>query len=321
MSDTIQIVRWCIEYECPFRRGNAVANVEAANDATWRLRVIEAAAVTNDIYGDICVTGSSYSKEGTSPIGWRISPAVEAVGGLEAARRTCRDCPANATSGKLAGCCSALPFVPYDKDFNGALNARLIAHGLRREFEETFTQTRPIAYGLWMQSPLSARQAALLGRAIPDAFERAENDDVIQFRAACTIAVERGLRLHVLQKPPGHVDMGTRTTFPHCPRCKRGNGEEWTEYTRTPITCGACGHRYVPAETAASVPDDYEPDDDLEATLSKSEYAALLAQWKARHRGEPPSRLEQLMDEIRLAGEARLPRWKRVWNWLCGRRR
>jgi hypothetical protein len=225
MSDTCQYLHWHLEYECRFRRGAAVSELLAAENATWELRAIEGADARLDLYGDVCVLGTSYSRDGTKPIGFRIGKTIGVVGGLDAAREICRRCPANAlmpTPGGMAGCCGTLEIEPT-RAVEDQMRSTLLTSGLRKSFGEVFLETRPLWYGLWVTSPLTAAQLEMMPRVLMPAM----GDGVLQFQRACGLALEHGLRLHVRMSPPGHVDFGFHTTFPHCPRCKKGNGERW----------------------------------------------------------------------------------------------
>jgi hypothetical protein len=304
MADTGIGVAWHLEYACPFRRGRAVTEFAAAHEATWRLRAIDQIVASGDVYGDLAVHGTVYAGGTKSPLyGIRIGEAVTAVGGLEAAQDMCGSCPANALrtgsgargGGGMAGCCGWLRFNPADPAVDAALHAVIAAKGLRRRFEAAFPKTKPIGYRLWIASPLGAEQLDVLAEVLPDG--GGSNDPVV-FRRACGLASEHRIPLHVRMSPPGHTDFGVCTTFPHCPRCKRGSGERWEKtYSTRPQTCPACGQRYVPADTAASEPmsEDDENPERLERMLTPDEFRALRLECLRRHDGKPKDRLEQLM--------------------------
>jgi hypothetical protein len=93
----------------------------------------------------------------------------------------------------------------------------------------------------------------------------------------------RDLRLHTLLPPPGHTDLGYSLTYPHCPRCKKAYDERAvTAHRRQATACRACGHHYLPADTASSEADAYEPRMP-EQLLSPAEHQALYAAWLDRH--------------------------------------
>jgi Zn ribbon nucleic-acid-binding protein len=128
--------------------------------------------------------------------------------------------------------------------------------GLEPRMQSAFQVTTPLWYGLWIDSPLSAEQCALLrdvfteaARAVPGYREHLE-----EFTRALADSAETGEQMHVALSPPGHVDFGWITTFVHCPRCKaEGPVERWQEaYPDDPLECPVCGHSYIPSATYSS---------------------------------------------------------------------
>src|SRR3569623_1219056 len=81
LADTLQGVRWHLQYACPFRQAEAVTEEVAIQNATYRLRAIDRASQWRHVYGDICVTGLVIGRTGEWPaFGFRISEAVASVG-------------------------------------------------------------------------------------------------------------------------------------------------------------------------------------------------------------------------------------------------
>ena len=284
MADTLQCVAWCIECACPFRQGAAVSDVHAAHGSVQPLHVINVAAANNDIYGDYCVTDVSGYQGGRSPIiGARVSEAAAPVGSLEEARRVCGQCPANASarSGEMAGCCGRLFQRPDDAGLERQISRAIAAHGLAARAADAFLKTTPQWYGFWARSPLSVVQIGLLREIVPTL--SCSEGQVPYFRRACEIATSHGFRIHVALAPPGHTDFGYYTVFAHCPRCMRLAGKGWDKASPDPTTCDACGHVFVPADTA-SESKDVEP----AAILNEdsAEYQALRGEWKLRHGGD-----------------------------------
>jgi hypothetical protein len=328
MSHTLQYLSWHLEYACLFRRGAAVTDLSAAREATGELHSINSAVARGDLYGEICVQGTSYSREGVAPIGFRIGETVNAVGGLTAAREICGQCPANAlnpTPGGLAGCCGVLEIEPT-QSVEDQLRSALLTSGLRSAFAEVFLVTRPLWYGLWVNSPLSRAQLEMMRKVLTPAMGKG----VAQFHRACALALEQGFRLHVRMSAPGHMDMGFYTTFPHCPRCKKGNGEEWkSPYSSEVTTCAACGQAYVPAEHAAMEEMDERERKELEEVMSAAEYETFMREWRRRHASEVAGGFDGFVDGLfgRLRSElkaevAQAPRsWvRRVWRGIWRRR-
>lgn len=335
MADTLQVVNWFLRQACPFRQGPAVDTFFPAYQATQRLRAIDDAAGRGDVYGDVCVTSVVYSKAGKGPgSGFRVSNAVAPAGGLADARRVCGGCPANAldaSRGELAGCWGYLLDGPGDLEVDAALRSALARHGLQGAHAAAFPKTRPLWPGLWITSPLNAAQLSILATIAPDlAVDERRGRDVMQFRRACELSAASGIPLYVAMAPPGHTDFGLSTTFPHCPRCKMGTGERWQkQYSTRQTTCRCCGHVFVPAETASTEEDGYEPED-LERMLPPGEFAALAAEWHRRHGSDDPTWLdhiaasdpkrafESLMAADRPAAPRRSP-LRRLWHRLTGR--
>ena len=309
VSDTCEYLSWHLEFECPFRGGEAVTQLRAAERATWELRAVEEAAARQDLYGVVCVIGTSYSREGTKPVGFRIGETVEKVGGLEAAREACGRCPANGLGDRMAGCCGRLEIEPT-RAVEDQLRSTLLTSGLRKTFGEVFLETRPLWYGLWVTSPVTERQMELMGKVLSPAMGKG----VVQFQRACELALEHGLRLHVRMPPPGHVDLGFHTVFPHCPRCKMGNGARWeTPYSSEETTCEACGQRYVPAETAAMKEMGREERPELEEVLTAAEYARFMEEWSRRHATEVEEGMGGLMKHFRMKAEEEVRSLEKSW--------
>jgi hypothetical protein len=282
MADTLQCVNWHLRYECPFRKGEAVDDQIAAYEATNKLRQIDDAAVRGDVFGDICLTSTVYFQGNTTPgSGFRISDAVAPAGDLAAARAACRHCPANALPpGKMAGCCGYLLLEPEDTRVESALRDSINTRGFERQFRDNFVATKPLWYGLWISSPLTRPQLELL-RAILRPLQPMARDDLPQFLRACELSLTYDIPLKAHLCSPGHTDFGYLTTFPHCPRCKKGHGGRWTEHSPKPTNCTACGHSYVPADTYKSEPFDLG-DDLLESWLDPQAYRALCDEWSRR---------------------------------------
>ena len=309
MADTLQYVQWHLEYACPFRQGEAVRAFAAARQATSRLRAIDHCEARRDVFGDTCVTGVSYQRGQKWPSGgFRISEAVAPVGSLPAAREVCGNCPANGLGPDLmAGCCGSLPFHPSDEELETDLRAGIGTRGLQKAVAGAFPKTTPLWYGFWISSPLTRPQLEILRATLAEPGSDADRaQDVRQFRRACELAIKHGIPLHATLPPLGHTDLGFYTIFPHCPRCKMPYGERWEkEYSKKRTTCRACGHEYVPAETASCEKDSYRSED-LADQLPAEEYEALRAEWERRHQSDPPSFIEQLLSgKVNIAEELR----------------
>jgi hypothetical protein len=124
-----------------------------------------------------------------------------------------------------------------------------LEHAMRSEFLDT----KPLWYGLCIDSPLTKTQCSLLRDVLTELARMAphQEQDFTEFIRALTDSIVTGERLNVELSPPGHVDMGWVTTFVHCPRCKaEGPVKRWQEsYSEDPLECTACGCSYAPAAT------------------------------------------------------------------------
>jgi hypothetical protein len=128
--------------------------------------------------------------------------------------------------------------------------------GLEQRLRSAFQVTRPLWYGLWIDSPLTATQCSLLrdvfretARLVPRYRRHIED-----FARALADSTGTGEPLHVELTPPGHVDFGWVTTFVHCPRCKaEGPVKRWLDtYPEEPLDCPVCGSSYTPAAMYSS---------------------------------------------------------------------
>ena len=301
MADTLQCVSWHLRYACPFRQGAPAEQLVPALTATAKPRSINLAEANGDVFGDICLTSTIYFKGDSSPgSGFRISDAVAPVGSLAAAHQTCGTCPANALEDpakQLAGCCGHLSPDPDDPKLDEALRRAIRDKGLETRFAEAFTRTKPLWYGLWISSPLSREQLDIVRAILPPELSEWREEEV-RFLRAAKASLDRGIPLDVQLAAPGHTDLGFLTTFPHCPRCKKGSGERWTERSKKAKACSACGNVYVPADTYKSEPFEVDEKDYVENWLTPAEYAALREEWKRRHAADAPDNAEQLLHRI-----------------------
>jgi hypothetical protein len=128
--------------------------------------------------------------------------------------------------------------------------------GLEQRMRSAFQVTKPLWYGLWIDSPLTATQCSLLRDVLKEAARLVPSygEQIEDFTRALADSTEIGEPLHVELAPPGHVDFGWVTTFVHCPRCKaEGPVERWQEaYSEESLGCPVCGYSYTPAATHSS---------------------------------------------------------------------
>lgn len=104
----------------------------------------------------------------------------------------------------------------------------------------------------WIDSPLTPEQCAFLiapfEQAIPQLGERWRND-YLAFLEAMRQGRDAQGTVHVERIPPGHVDLGYDTVFPHCPSCKSLSPIWYGSGARQKINCPECGFVYIPEDT------------------------------------------------------------------------
>ena len=106
-----------------------------------------------------------------------------------------------------------------------------------------------------------------------------------EFVAGLTRPLQQGLEMHVKLAPPGHVDLGWNTTFPHCPRCKaEAPVKRWQrKYSEVPIACPVCGNDYSPAGTSSSVRYDFKNGEDLREALGQQRFEGFAVRYLMAH--------------------------------------
>jgi hypothetical protein len=253
MSDTYQVLSWSLEQECPFRRGSGWQLPMATRRAVEPIRSYSNAPL-GSISGDVLVTGWSFSKAGTKPRGIRISEALAPFGGLAAAHETCAGCKANVWSdpfSKMGGCAGEVGLDPDSHELASALDDAIRSKSLQSSMANAFRSTKPLWYGLWINSPLTTDQCRLILAILTDLSLLKLNDRRILL--ALDVSITHGLPMHVWLSPLGHTDFGVNTVFPHCPRCRAFAGFRWrSPYPSDPTTCGVCGNIFSPAQTAST---------------------------------------------------------------------
>ncbi|HEX5244553.1 MAG TPA: hypothetical protein VFW23_14920, partial [Tepidisphaeraceae bacterium] len=285
MSDTFQVVEWALGYSCALRTGEAMTLPKKALAALSRARIYSRIRKEkpNEVLSDVCVTGCSFDFSLEDPnaddthfpmSGFVISQEFQKCGGAAGLEAMCGKCPANATPSELAGCAGHISQWPYSGEMQIFLEQAISRLGLKESHRQAFLATNPIWFGLWANSPLSdvalrVLRAILLElceggvRALKVADEYPRRSSMMQLIAAIDLAQSRGLPLYVSMTPPGHVDFGIFTIYPHCPICKAEADlpRFKSSYPKALYTCAVCGHGYRPSETASSERDqESEPD-------------------------------------------------------------
>jgi hypothetical protein len=253
------------------------------------------------IFDDVCVTswvsgtplGHKLQVVDDPPYpgsGFVISDAFKPIGGATGLVAMCAYCPANTCSPRPAGCAGMFYHPPGDPELQKQLLSILSRLGLGLDHAAAFAPTTKSWYGLWARSPLSAdalRVLQKLMRGIQDEqCTDSELRDLTRFIRATELALQHRLHLHVSLAPPGHSDLGYVTNFPHCPFCKAEstNAGRWKrKYSTEVTTCGICGTRFVPAETARSMRDDEWDSDALRKAMGPQRFPAFLKVYLMHH--------------------------------------
>jgi len=142
-----------------------------------------------------------------------------------------------------------------DQDLEEALWDAIEEQNLQAALQAEFPITRPLWYGLWIDSPLSQRQSAVLYMLLSDVARQSilYRRELRPFLAALRQASKGQGPLNVRLSAPGHTDFGISTKFAHCPRCKaEAPFPRWQGYPSDPIICPVCKYEYSPAATYAS---------------------------------------------------------------------
>jgi hypothetical protein len=311
MADTRQVVFWSLEQKCPFRRGDGWEKPSSTGNAVQPLQLYSTRP-SSAICGDICLTGWSYFKDETTPIGFRISHVFEKYGGLANAQRTCGNCPANVWSDgmeKMGGCWGVIGIDPDEPALQEAVAHSIASQSLQAAVASAFLPTDPLWYGFWINSPLSVEQCDLLTTILSGVALLGADDRRILL--ALEASLIHHLPLHVNLTPLGHTDLGIYTVFPHCPRCKAFAGFRWRSVVSlTSQTCKVCGNSFRPGNTGSSESMDHD-DEFWRAKLTPEEIADIL-----KTNTPPLHPLEQVKEELRKINEQKKLERKGLMNRL-----
>lgn len=208
MAKILRTVLWTLERKCPFRDWDDWSLPSNHYGHLWDLRDYVDLSHDQLIVDGICVTGYLERVDEAGVIqcvptdGFRIEDQLKALGGLAEVRAICHGCEANAPTEHgvdVAGCFGTLNLLLDSEDLEQALWKVLKDRRLERRFRTAFVVTKPLSYGLWINSPLGPKQAALLYEllhAVREHFDcvPAEVDHLL---AAMQIAMMRHLPMHV----------------------------------------------------------------------------------------------------------------------------
>ena len=305
MADTWQSVIWAIQRKCPFRHGSEWFLPRHTHSQLATLQTVSRAEADNRVFHGICIT--SQTSHSVPASGFRIDEKLSNYGGQSRARATCGQCEANAASQPeigLAGCCGHLHLLPDSQELNEALWWVIHNRDLEQTVFAVFPQTTPLWYGLWINSPLQKTQIELLHELLGHAFaEMQQSQDKNWFLLALKAAAKWNLPLHVSLLPPGHVDFGWHTVFPHCPRCKAETSiDRWQEsYPKDPYVCNVCGQVFLPDDYQYQKCEPHIADwnaDSLEPQMGTDEYWEFVRRFLL-HRGRPSIRVDEIITRHR----------------------
>lgn len=320
---------WTLENRCALRASDeSTVSPNAALNAVQRARAIplDGSGIFGDIFVELYTIVDRPEGELRGQIqypssGFVISKEFAATGGVEGLATMCHSCPANSDASKIARCAGFLG-QPPSQEIERRLREVIARQNLEEAVKANFPRTAWRWYALWAVSPvpraalpvLRSLLAALLAEEqtearIPDHAAPLTISGLSDFVRAIDTAIQRNWPLRVELLPPGHVDFGFHTVFPHCPFCHAAAPvAPWTRYPKQIHTCAVCQTQYSPQATASSkrMPDD---DDELRDLLSPEEFSQFAKNYLVAH-GETPEAAENIV----LATEAKELRRAEEWR-------
>jgi|GEM_PF-4498750 len=283
MSDTIQLVQWTLGRRCPLRDSEesvvspskaraAVASARAFSRA--RRRAKSSTGIFGDVFVSRCTLASRpgsrkpYLSLSYPVSGFLISREFERLGGPDALREMCSNCPANIHPQEIAACVGSVFQEPDSPETEAQLKGIISRMSLQEDMASCFPATTLIWYSLWAESPVPAASLPVLRVLLSEMlkensleienkgwFYKEKLQEFSSLISAIDRAENRNLDLYVELQPLGHVDLGMYAVFPHCPYCKAAAQVErwkWRKYPTEPHTCHVCATRFSPADTASS---------------------------------------------------------------------
>lgn len=267
MGDTRQVVRWSLEQACPFRQGENWSHPQKTSTQLFYLELFDRAARENRILDGICVIswemdisrGEPGVKRQIPSLGLLLDDLVGDFEDIAHVRATCEACIANASAGDetgVGGCHGALDVYPDSQMLESLLWKIVQEQHLETRLKAAFQETDPLWYSFWIDSPLKPNQMELLGEILRDVGtdETQELEGQAHFLDAMQRSLSNAIPLHVQLTPPGHVDFGLHTIFPHCPRCRASAPvQRWqASCSEEKCRCEVCGVEYDPNEHSST---------------------------------------------------------------------
>ena len=255
---TPEFLLWALEYRCTVR------GEQDGRDPERTERQLRSARA----YAEALREGRTF--EGLAiepPDGFRVADALALYGGESAVVRACRGCPANSSpTDEPAGCFGFVALAPEAAAWHAAIEQAVDRLDIRTQIKGLFAATQPSWYGLWLTSPLSAEQLALIEQLAAAA-------GMEELFRGCRSARVAGLHMHVRLYPPGRIQGGWWRHEPHCSRCKAmwpGVGSR---------TCEVCGYAGHPAPDTKRRPRGRRPYVPLDHVIGAGQASGLLARY------------------------------------------
>jgi Zn ribbon nucleic-acid-binding protein len=302
MADTLQTVTWALERPCGLRRNENWSDPDVTWSELSHARGYAVASKEGRVYGDVCITTTRFGNgiDLELPVrGFTISKTLAPLGGVSGIRVACDACEANVSHDDkrgVVGCHGSVHVPPASPELEARIVEAIERTGAGAEMANAFVETSPRWYGFWINSPISPQSARLLHQVLVAGDIASMARDGEAFVLGLHAAAEHSLPMQVNFHPPGHLDLGIYTAFPHCPRCKaEADLPRWRgAYPLEKRECRVCGRRFSPAETASSQPDKImlPPGDELVAELGEDRWSAFAHSYlTARgHSGEEITR-------------------------------
>ncbi len=334
MADTIQVVMWSLDYTCPLRNEETLGSPDVAYKSTELARYLGKNHSRGfGLYGDVCVTG--YGLAGRPPelpdphlypcSGFLVSGKFASIGGKEGLKALCWNCPANKFEEEPAGCAGSFYQDPSSALLEEQLRRIVARLCIEPEVLECFPETKPLWYAFWTASPLSLGAVAVLSKILQEklkedfarlsnrkntTWEEERNAELAAFVRASLRAMESQIPLNVQMSPPGHVDCGVRTVFPHCIFCKAALPNRDTNLQ----TCKVCATTFSLDELSSSIGTRKDTefrsrDWDLRELLGKERFPKFAKEYLMTTAGVSENDAIAIVDFTELEEEERLKYW------------
>ena len=301
MAELEQEVLWSLGFDCALRARAESKQPSRVQDSLRRPihfeRSLRSASRHGEVIDDVVVTdcrsiaevlrNPSHGELLYPEKGWLVSQRFGEFGGVEKMGQMCGTCPANPSSHSLAGCSGRFYLAPDSGALNELLVTTIGRSGRQLDYENEFTLTTPLWYGLWIGGRISGEGLELLACLLEEminagGFEisSAERGGLMTFGRAVQHAIQNDLEVHVELSPPRRHDLDVVQVLAHCPRCRARASDQPTIHKMPTAlqSCFVCGIRFSPAESVGAF---------RQSTLGDSLYRQLghdaYGQWLGRY--------------------------------------